>query len=75
VLDLGDRVVYYSRTHVEAMSLVDELSRISTVYSVGEVGLEDAYVHVLKQRKRRDGASTSSNLQEAGRLEEVAEMA
>lgn len=50
-LDLGDRVIFYSRTHGEAMSLVDEVSRKSSVYSVGEVGLEDAYVHALNRKK------------------------
>jgi hypothetical protein len=50
-LDFGDRVAFYAKNHGEAMALVDEISRTSNVYSVGEVGLEDAYVYIQSQRK------------------------
>lgn len=51
-LDLGDRIVFYSKSHADAMSLVDLVTRDSRVYSVGEVSLEDAYVYILNRKKK-----------------------
>lgn len=48
-IDLGDRLIVYAKSRDEAVELVDELSPIAKIYAMNEVGLEDAYLHVIKK--------------------------
>ncbi len=49
-IDLGDRLIIYARERGEAVRLVDELSLVTNIYSMSEVGLEDAYLYIIKGR-------------------------
>ena len=48
-IDLGDRLVLYTMGRREAVGLVDELSSVVSIYSMGEVDLEDAYLYVIRR--------------------------
>lgn len=47
-IDLGDKVILYTKSRMEAVKLVEELSATSTVYTMSEVGLEDAYLYLVR---------------------------
>lgn len=52
-IDLGDRLILYAKGRNEAVGLVDELSSVTSMHSMGEVTLEDAYLYVV--RRGNDG--------------------
>ena len=47
-IDLGDRAVIYARSYGEAVRLVEELASHAPIYMIGRVGLEDAYLRLVR---------------------------
>ena len=52
LVDLGDRLVVYAKNYGEMIELVGELSKLTTIYLVDKVGLEDAYLKLISGRCR-----------------------
>lgn len=48
-IDLGDRLIIYAKDREEAIGFVEELSDIVSIYAMNEVGLEDAYLRMIKR--------------------------
>ncbi len=46
-IDLGDRVILYTKTRREAINLVEEIDPNVKIHSMGYVELEDAYLYLI----------------------------
>lgn len=49
-IDLGDRIIVYCRKYDDVLEILNELGGKIKVYSISKVGLDDAYLYIIKRR-------------------------
>ena len=47
IIDLGDRVIIYAKDQNDVRNITSQLADVTAILSVEEVGLEDAYLHLI----------------------------